>query len=100
MILLDLSGIIDVETFHEYVSKRLNFLGHYGGNFDAFWDCFLDLDEDSYIRVEGLAELKKNLPDTYAKFMQCMEEYRQDIGRMRIDLVEDSPSGEGVVFEE
>jgi len=100
MILLDLSGIIDTETFHEYVSKKLDFPGYYGQNFDAFWDCLLDLNKDSHIRVEGLAELKNNLPETYEKFMQCIKEYNQKFGQMRIDLIDDSPSGEGLYFEE
>lgn len=100
MILLDLSGIIDKETFHEYISKKMDFPGYYGQNFDAFWDCFLDLDEDSHIRVEGLIELKKNLPQTYEKFIQCVNDYNKEYGKIRIDLIEGSPSGEGLLFED
>ena len=100
MILLELSGIIDTETFHEYVSKKLDFPGYYGQNFDAFWDCFLDLNEELQIRVEGLTELKKNLPQTHDKFIQFVNDYNKECGKIGIDLIEDSPSGEGLSFEE
>lgn len=100
MYLIDLSGITDSETFHEYVSKKLNFPGYYGQNFDAFWDCLLYMDSDSHIRVEGLAELRKNLPNVYEKFNICIRDYKKDYGRMKIDLHDESPSGEGIIFEE
>ena len=100
MYLLDLSGIIDLETFHEYVSKKLDFPGYYGQTFDAFWDCLLNMNPDSHIRLEGLAELRKNLPEGYEKLLQCIKDYNQEYGHIKIDLIEDSPSGEGLVFEE
>jgi len=61
--LIDLSGMIDLETFHEYLSKKLDFPAYYGQNFDAFWDCLLDMDSTSKIRVEGLSDFRKNLPE-------------------------------------
>lgn len=97
--LLDLSGIIDLETFHEYVSKKLDFPAYYGQNFDAFWDCLLDMDDKSYIRVEGLEELRKNLPDGYEKFIKCVTDYRKEYNTMTFELFNDSPSGEGIYFE-
>ena len=101
-ILLDLSGIIDEETFHEYVSKKLNFPAHYGYNFDAFWDCISDsdyLDSKTELRVEGLSEFRKNLPNAYPKFMSCIEDYKSEFPKRLIQTIEDSPSGEGIVFE-
>ena len=46
-LLIDISGIMDEETFHEYVSKKLNFPGYYGYTLDAFWDCISDGEESS-----------------------------------------------------
>ncbi|WP_225312987.1 barstar family protein [Vibrio fortis] len=46
-LLIDMSGIMDEETFYEYVSKKLNFPGLYGYNLDAFWDCITDENQSS-----------------------------------------------------
>lgn len=97
--LIDLSGIIDLETFHEYISKKLDFPAYYGQNFDAFWDCLLDMDSKSTIRVEGLADLRKNLPDTFEKLSKCISDYRKEYGQIKFELFEDSPSGEGLINE-
>ncbi|EHK9181902.1 TPA: barstar family protein [Vibrio parahaemolyticus] len=98
-LLLDLSGILDEETFHEYVSKKLNFPAHYGYNLDAFWDCVMD-DSQSTIPeilvVEGLASLKKFLPDLHDKFVACMIEFSTIQTSHQIVLRQGSPSGEGV----
>src|SRR5690606_27576092 len=97
--LIDLSGIIDIETFHEYVSKQLDFPAYYGQNFDAFWDCLLDMDSNSKIIVEGLSDLRKNLPDAYDKLTKCIDDYREEYGQIEFTLFEDSPSGEGLINE-
>lgn len=60
-----MSGIIDDETLHEYLSKKLNFPGYYGYNFDAFWDCITDEKQSSMpnvLVVEGLEALKSICP--------------------------------------
>lgn len=102
-ILLDLSGIIDEETFHEYVSKKLNFPGYYGYNFDAFWDCLTD--DEQYklydiLKIEGLSDFQKYLPDSYAKFMECIKDYKLEFPQREVFLIMDSPSGEGIEFED
>ena len=79
--LIDLSGLIDIETFHEYVSKKLDFPAYYGQNFDAFGDCLLDMDSNSKIRIEGLADLRENLPDAYDKLLECINDYREENGQ-------------------
>ena len=50
-----------------YVSKRLDFPDHYGQNFNASWNCLLDMDSNSEIKVDGLSDLKVNLSDAYDK---------------------------------
>lgn len=95
--LIDLSGIIDLETFLEYVSKRLDFPAYYGQNFDAFWDCLLDMDSNSEIKIEGLSDLKVNLPVTNNKLYKYIKDYREKYGQIEFTLCEDSLSGEGLI---
>ena len=80
IIVLDMSGILDAETMHEYLSKKLDFPGFYGFNFDAFWDSITDEDQSympDVLRVEGLGELERNIPDEYSKFLECLKDYEK-----------------------
>ena len=98
-LLLDLSGILDEETFHEYVSKKLNFPAHYGHNLDAFWDCIMDESQSTIpetLVVEGLASLKMFLPDLHGKLIVCLHEFSDAKSDHQIILRQDSPSGEGL----
>ena len=102
-LLLDLSGIIDAETLHEYLSKKLNFPGYYGFNFDAFWDCVRDDEQSSMpgtLLLEGLSDFAKNLPGEHQKFMRCMSDYEREFRDRLVVYRNGSPSGEGVSFEE
>src|SRR5690554_1526388 len=77
-LLIDMSGIMDEETFHEYVSKKLDFPGYYGYNLDAFWDCISDEDQSAMPRklvVEGLAALKHFLPELHDGFVESLQDY-------------------------
>lgn len=100
--LLDLSGILDAETFHEYVvSKRLDFPGHYGVNLDALWDCLRDLAMNNpgiQIRLEGLADFRSRNPDWAHKAIQCFLDLEEESGA-RVLKFDDSPSGEGLIHD-
>ena len=101
--LLDMSGILDEETLHEYLSKKLNFPGYYGYNFDAFWDCITDEEQSrmpGHLVVEGLAELKRLLPQQHSMFVSCLKDYERKFPNRKVTYVEGSRSGEGIVFEE
>ena len=101
-LLLDVSGIIDIETFHEYVSKKLNFPGYYGFNLNAFWDCITDEDQSEMpkiLTVEGLAALKKYLPELHDGFVECLQDYEKKYPDRKVIYRQDSPSGEGIEFE-
>ena len=101
-ILLDLSGIINSETMHEYLSTRLNFPAYYGYNFDAFWDCITDeqlSDMPNTLIVEGLKALKKHLPDEHNKLLNCLKDYGKKFPHRKVFLEQNSPSGEGIKFE-
>ena len=56
-----------------------------------------DMDSNSKIRVEGLSDLRKNLPDAYDKLNKCIDDYRKEYGQIEFMLFEDSPSGEGLI---
>jgi RNAse (barnase) inhibitor barstar len=102
-LLLDMSGIIDDETLHEYLSKKLNFPGYYGYNFDAFWDCITDEEQSSMpnvLVVEGLASLKMLLPKEYEKLFACLKDYEIEYPDRIVIYEENSPSGEGIEFED
>jgi len=102
-LLLDVSGIMDEETFHEVVSKKLNFPGYYGYNLDAFWDCITDPDQSSMpqkLIVEGLAALNGFLPDLHDGFVKCLQDYAKIYPDRDVVFTQDSPSGDGLEFEE
>jgi len=101
-LLIDMSGLLDDETFHEYLSKKLNFPGYYGYNLDAFWDCITDPDQSSMPKVlvvEGLAALKCYLPELHDKFVKCLCDYMVEYPDREVIFRLDSPSGEGVMLE-
>lgn len=98
---IDVSGILDEETLHEYLSKELNFFGGYGFNFDVFWDCIKDnqlSQMPDYLVVEGLADLKKKLPDGAHKLLSCLQDYQKEFPERKVEYIEGSPSGKGLVL--
>ena len=101
-LLIDMSGILDAETMHEYLSKKLGFPSYYGFNFDAFWDCIRD-DEQSTMPltliVEGLSDLKKYLPEEHKKLNGCLKDYEEMYSHRRVIYTQSSPSGEGLKFD-
>lgn len=101
-LLIDVSGIMDEETFHEYLSYKLDFPACYGYNLDALWECITDDDMSSMPRtlvVEGLASLKGFLPKLHNGFVECLMDYKNEIEGRDVIFRQDSPSGEGVKFE-
>ncbi|EAR62171.1 barstar family protein [Neptuniibacter caesariensis] len=101
-LLIDVSGIMDEETFHEYISKKLGFPGYYGFNLNALWDCITDEDQSSMPRVlivEGLAALNSFLPELHDGFVQCLSDYLKEFPDRKVIMRQNSPSGEGIEFE-
>jgi RNAse (barnase) inhibitor barstar len=79
---IDVSGIYDDETLHEYLSKTLGFPGYYGFNWDAFWDCIRDDDQSSMphvLKVRGLDELRRLTPESANKFEACLKDYVSEL---------------------
>jgi ribonuclease inhibitor len=102
-LLIDMSGIMDEETFHEYASKKLDFPSYYGFNLDAFWDCITDDEQSSMpktLKVEGLAALKGFLPNLHDGFVECLQTYGKEFPERRVIFHQDSPSGEGIEFKD
>lgn len=101
-LLIDMSGIMDEETFHEYLSKKLSFPGYYGYNLDAFWDCITDENQSSMPKkliVEGLAALKEFQPTLHDRFVLCLREYASKYLDREVIFREGSPTGEGIDFK-
>lgn len=88
-ITLDVSGIYDEETLHEYLSKTLEFPGYYGFNFNAFWDC-ITTDEQStmpfHLIVRGLLDLKTYCPEGHSKLLSCLEDYTSEFPDRKVTL--------------
>lgn len=102
-LLIDMSGIMDEETFHEYVSKKLNFPGYYGYNLNAFWDCITDDEQSAMpktLKVEGLAALKGFLPELHDGFVECLQDYAEEFPERQVIFQQESSSGEGIEFED
>ena len=75
---IDVSGIYDDETLHEYLWKTLGFPGYYGCNWDAFWDCITTDDQStmpSALKVLGLSELRRHAPLSAEFFERCLSDY-------------------------
>lgn len=88
-ITLDVSGIYDEETLHEYLSKMLNFPGYYGFNFNAFWDCITTDDQSSmpsHLIVTGLLDLRMHCPEGHTKFLNCLHDYLSELPDRRLTL--------------
>ena len=80
-IVLDVSGVSDEETLHEYLSKTLDFPGYYGMNWDAFYDCIMydpELRMPRLLKIKGFGELSRILPDSADKFAKCLADYAKE----------------------
>ena len=75
---IDVSGIYDEESLHEYLWKKLDFPGYYGCNWNAFWDCICSDEQSSMpvvLRVAGLSDLCKFAPESAKQFEICLSDY-------------------------
>ena len=102
-LVIDVSGILDVETMHEYLYKTLNFMPGYGFSFDALWDCITD-DQLSkmpqHLIVEGLADFERRLPDAHKKLVACFLDYEREMKSRVVTLRSSSPSGGGLKIDD
>ena len=79
---INVSGIYDDETLHEYLWKTLSFPGYCGCNWDAFWDCVCSDEQSSMptvLKVAGIAELRHQAPDSARQFEACLTDYLAEI---------------------
>ena len=78
-LILDLDGIIDSKTLHQYLARELDFADYYGHTFDAFWDCIADESlstmPDTLI-VKNLSKLRSHLPDEAKRLRSCLDSYQ------------------------
>ena len=87
---LDVSGIYDEETLHEYFFTTLGFPGYYGFNFDAFWDCITTDEQSSmpvHLIVTGLADLKRLCPEGHRKLSACLDDYNKEFPERELTLL-------------
>lgn len=46
---------------HKYLKERLALPEYYGANLDALWDCLMEIDSPTLVRISGLSELGENM---------------------------------------
>jgi RNAse (barnase) inhibitor barstar len=76
-LVLDLAGVDSTDALHALLAAQLRFPAHFGGNWDAFWDCVTDpgqSDLPARLTVRGFAALAARLPRASALLRTCLEE--------------------------
>lgn len=75
---LDLTGCKYLGEFHQRIKEALDFPEHYGGNWDAFWDCInRDCDVDVVI-ITGSTKVAEELKPSVKMMIEILEENKQD----------------------
>ncbi|MFC3152854.1 barstar family protein [Litoribrevibacter euphylliae] len=98
-LLINITGIMDEEAFHKYISKTLNLPDYYGNNLDAFWACITDNDQSSMpktLKIKGLAALKGFLPELHDGFIECLQDYAKEFPERQVIFHQDSSSNEDI----
>lgn len=86
-LVLDLAGVDSTDALHALLAARLCFPAHYGGNWDAFRDCFTDpgrSDLPARLTVRGFAALAARLPRDSALLPACLDELPAERSERRI----------------
>lgn len=74
---LDLSGCQYLGELHQRIKKALDFPEHYGGNWDAFWDCInCDCDVD-IVTIIGSKNVAEELKPSVNRMIEILEENKQ-----------------------
>jgi hypothetical protein len=71
---LDLSTVVDWESFHDLFISSFGFPDYYGRNMDAWIDCIEDFAIDDgvlLLNLLGMAELIARCPNIHAAINEC-----------------------------
>ena len=75
-ILLDFTGVKDLQEFWKRIRETLDFPDYFGNNLDAMWDCLTDyVDDPLKVTVRGL----KDLPRSFDHWTSGMRDIFRDI---------------------
>ena len=78
---IDVSGIYDDETLHEYLWKTLDLPGDYGCDWNSFAACIRSdarSQMPQVLRVTGLAELRRFAPGSATQLETRLAEYARE----------------------
>ena len=78
-ILLDFTGVKDLQEFWKKIRETLDFPDYFGNNLDAMWDCLREYGNDPLeVTVRGL----KDLPHGFDHWTGGMRDIFRDILRI------------------
>lgn len=77
-IVLDLSGVVDLEQVHDRIEAVLDPPDYYGRNLDALWDILGEIVDPTILVIDGVTGLRQHLGETAESvldtFMDAAEE--------------------------
>ncbi len=82
---MDMTGVVDWDSFHDAFARAFGFPDFYGRNMDAWNDCMEDLDDPdagmttmhcdpgSFVLLElsGMVGFKDRCPEQYEALLEC-----------------------------
>ena len=75
--ILDLTGCKYPQEMHARFQKALHFPDHYGRNWDAFWDSFMNDTEVDFVEIRGESKVASELHDMLEKLHSILDEVKQ-----------------------
>lgn len=78
---IDVTAVQSAVELHRLLKQKLVFPGHYGENWDAFWDLITDPEDPSLpdeIIWIGFSALQRKLPKQAEQLLACLDDYHQE----------------------
>ncbi|WP_214845524.1 barstar family protein [Exiguobacterium sp. S90] len=79
---IDVTAVQSAVELHRLLKQKLVFPGHYGENWDAFWDLITGPEDpglpDEIIWI-GFSALQRKLPKQAEQLLACLDNYHQEM---------------------
>ena len=78
---------------HAVLKESLDFPDYYGCNWDAFWDCLMDMYYPIHIEIIGLENIRKRFDDSADKMIEILKRFKHHgddsfSDKIRIEIVD------------